>query len=187
MPEQQIHDETKWFYEKDGKRHGEVSASEIRLLVKTNQIGRKNLLWRNGMEDWIPVDQTDFRTSLSLDLPPPLTGAAVSNTVVWVIAFAPFISGVIEFMIGINSYDDEDLAMLAVQEMEYFYIPLLLNIALCLFDERRLRDAGHDTAKFKGWIWLVPVYLYQRANNLKQGKSYFWIWIVMFIIFILAR
>lgn len=182
MSEQQGSNESKWFYEKDGKRHGEVGNSDIRLLIQTGQLTGKNLIWSTGMTDWIAIEKSDFSSSLKTDSPPPLTGAAVNNKIVWVLAFAPFISLVIEYMLAMASYGDEDIAMLAVQGMEYFYIPVILNILISFFDEKQLRAAGHDTSKFKGWIWFVPVYLYQRAENLKQSKAYFWTWIGIFVL-----
>ncbi|WP_186350706.1 hypothetical protein [Pseudomonas fragi] len=60
------------------------------------------------------------------------------------------------------------------------FISIILNIALSYFDEKRLQKAGHDTSKFKGMVWLVPVYLFQRAKALNQNMAFFAVWIVSF-------
>lgn len=67
-----------------------------------------------------------------------------------------------------------------------WYITLALNILLGIFDEKRLQKAGHNTARFKGWIWLVPVYLYQRAQYLQQNLAYFIVWLVCFALVLIA-
>ncbi|MFO1353881.1 MAG: hypothetical protein U1E88_05305 [Acinetobacter sp.] len=36
--------------------------------------------------------------------------------------------------------------------------------------------------KFKGMVWLVPVYLFQRAKALDQSLAYFIVWIVCFLV-----
>jgi hypothetical protein len=78
-----------------------------------------------------------------------------------------------------------DVADAAASNGKYWFITLALNIGLSYFDETRLKKAGHNTDKFKGWVWLVPVYLYQRATNLKQNLAYFIVWIVCFALILL--
>lgn len=59
-------------------------------------------------------------------------------------------------------------------------ITIALNIMLSILDERKLEKAGVKTEKFKGMVWLVPVYLFQRAKALDQSLAYFIVWIVCF-------
>jgi hypothetical protein len=48
-----------------------------------------------------------------------------------------------------------------------------------------LKRAGHD---IKMWVvFLVPVYLWKRAEVLKQGKGYFILWIVLAVLRTLAE
>ena len=61
-----------------------------------------------------------------------------------------------------------------------------LNLFLSVLDERRLRKAGHDTEDFKGWVWLVPVYLYQRAKATRQNLAYFMVWIACFAVVLVS-
>ncbi|MPM84347.1 hypothetical protein SDC9_131418 [bioreactor metagenome] len=68
-----------------------------------------------------------------------------------------------------------------MNDSKYWSVTLALNIILSFADEKLLRKAGHNTSKFKGWVWLVPVYLYQRAKATRQNLAYFVVWIICFI------
>ena len=85
---------------------------------------------------------------------------------------------------AINGSEAE--AARAMENASYWYITLALNLLLSFFDEKRLQKAGHDTSRFKGWVWLVPVYLYQRAQNLQQNQAYFIVWLACFVLVLLA-
>jgi hypothetical protein len=74
----------------------------------------------------------------------------------------------------------------ALSEGHYWYLTVLLNISLSLFDEKRLKNAGHETRRLKGWVFIVPVYLYQRAKMLNQNLAYFIVWLGSFAITLFA-
>jgi hypothetical protein len=74
------------------------------------------------------------------------------------------------------------LAMHAASSSKYWYVTYGLNVGLSYFDEHRLKAAGHDTAKFRGWAWLVPVYLFQRATRLNQKLWYFAVWMACMVL-----
>ena len=78
------------------------------------------------------------------------------------------------------------MAEMAVSNSKFWYVTLGLNIALSFRDARQLRKAGHDTSKFTGWVWLVPVYLFQRAKAMKHNLAYFIIWIACFCLTLLV-
>lgn len=47
-------DSKKWYFSCDGQeQQGPVSISELRSLVNTRQLGPDDLVWREGMADWI--------------------------------------------------------------------------------------------------------------------------------------
>ena len=50
-----------WFFEKDGKQAGPVPAAELRKLAESGQIGSATLIWREGLSDWTPFDQSEIR------------------------------------------------------------------------------------------------------------------------------
>lgn len=187
MNEEKTTSENKWFYEDNGLRKGPISEEEIISLIKSSTISNGTSIWKQGFSDWLKLENTDMRIHLDSTLPPPLSGEHVNNTVVWVLAFAPIIGYLLEWFVAGAVHGDNEYAIEnAMDEAKYWFITLALNIVLALIDERRLKNAGHNTAKFKGWVWIVPVYLYQRAQATKQNLAYFIVWIVCFILILLG-
>ena len=181
MEQQQDSAVKQWHYEEGGERKGPVTEEEIKHLIDNRKIVYGSLIWKRGTSGWIKVDDSGFRDYLQLNQVPPLDGSKVDDKVVWVLAFAPVIGFMLSCMLSGAAHNGS-----IEHASDYWYITLLLNIGLAYFDENRLSKAGHDTSKFKGMVWLVPVYLFQRAKNLNQGNSYFIVWIVCFVLSLLG-
>lgn len=161
--------QAEWHYEVDGVRTGPVTEDEIVGLIAVKKLDRGSFLWRKGLADWTALETTSFHKHFS-DTPPPLTGAAVSNNVVWWLAFAPLVGVLVAgFLSGATDKDID----------KFWWVTLVLNIALSVADEKKLKQAGHDTGKM-GPSFIVPVYLFKRAKILKQSNSYFIVWVVLF-------
>lgn len=84
----------------------------------------------------------------------------VNNILVWIVAFIPIVGTLFSFG---------------------SFVFLAVNIVLTYFDENALKKAGYDTSVL-GNAWLIPVYLYKRANMLNHNKLYFIIWCITFLI-----
>ena len=114
--------------------------------------------------------------SKSIESPTDASAVVVNNTLVWWLAFTPIIGVVVAGL----------LAALTRKHISYFWwVTLILNIGLSMFDEQMLKKAGHDTEKMGG-AWLVPVYLYKRAQVLNQNNAYFIVWTVLFVLTLLS-
>lgn len=164
-----------WHVEQNGKRTGPFTTPQVQAMIAAKQLTRDSLTWRPGEAAWTPLHQTPLASSFA-DEPPPLTGAAIPNGLVWVLAFAPLIGEFTAGLIaGITNTDIDS----------YWWVTLALNIVLSLMDERRLKAAGHDTKKMGG-AWLVPVYLYKRSRVLKHNLAYFIVWVVCFVLIVAA-
>lgn len=100
----------------------------------------------------------------------------ISNTIVWIIAVLPIIGLIIENAVALASNRSLN---------DMWWITLVLNTALCWWDERRVRKQRHDF-NLSSVVFLVPVYLFQRAKRLKHNFSYFIVWLVTFAIIILV-
>lgn len=159
-----------WYYEINGHRHGPVGRSKIAELVRTNSLGADSLLWKPGMQDWQTVRHSEFSTESPL--PPPLSGDAVKNGLAWAIAFAPLTGAILQAFIGGAS---------GIHPDKLWMVTLALNLSLCAADEKGLKNSGH-AAPNAGWAFLIPVYLYQRANKLKQPQTYFFVWWAVFFV-----
>jgi hypothetical protein len=97
-------------------------------------------------------------------------GHRIPGGVVWTLAFAPFIGYALElWTAGLNGMSFDE-AYDAVSGGQYWFITLLLNIALGYLDERRLRKAGVDTITFGKLAWLVPFYLWRRAKTSVRNR-----------------
>ncbi|MDD5600094.1 MAG: DUF4339 domain-containing protein [Victivallaceae bacterium] len=176
-----------WYYEEDGARKGPVSETKMTALIDDGTLTYGNIVWKNGMPEWLKLENSELGNRLNATQPPPLHGELVNNKVVWVLAFAPIIGLMLEYFIaGAVHCDNEQAATVAAENADFWYVTLILNILLCWWDERRLARAGYDTERFRGWVWLVPVYLYQRAKKLKHNLAYFIVWIVCFILAVSA-
>ncbi|MCJ0765364.1 DUF4339 domain-containing protein [Variovorax terrae] len=179
--------EDTWFYEENGQRKGPVSEAGIVQLIKTSVLSKGSSVWKQGSPDWSRVEDTALRVHFDDSTPPPLSGEHIDNTVVWVLAFAPLIGAVLEYVVaGIVHRGNQYAAQSAMDSNKYWFVTVGLNIALAYFDEKRLVAAGHNTDKFKGWTWLVPVYLYQRSKATKQNLAYFIVWIACFVLMLLG-
>ena len=186
MSEAQATTESAWFYEENGQRKGPVSQNEIIQFIKSSVISHGTSVWKQGFPDWLAVENTELRVHLDYTAPPPLSGEKINNTLVWVLAFAPLIGYFLEWVVAGAVHGGNQVgAAIAMANSKYWFVTLGLNIALAFFDEKRLKAAGHNTDKFKGWVWLVPVYLYQRSKATKQNLAYFIVWIVCFVLVLL--
>ena len=160
-----------WYYAKGGQRFGPYKEDQLVEQIKLNKLNEQASVWNKSMQDWQPILSSKF-AALVRDpkAPPPLTGTAVGNTIIWILAFAPLIGLILE---GIVS----EAAGIPAESL--WFITLLLNIVLGYIDENKLKAAGHDTSEMGG-AWLVPVYLFKRAKVLKHNYAYFIVWCVLF-------
>ncbi len=172
-----------WHYEKNGVRYDNVTEEDIIERIRRGELNASTLVWQQGMLEWQPVSATSLAEILKQsEVPPALPGHRIPGDVVWTLAFAPLIGYILEmWTAGLNGMSFER-AYDAVSEGQYWFISLILNIALGYLDERKLRKSGVDTTAFGWLVWLIPVYLWRRAKILGQKPAYFWVWLVMLIL-----
>ncbi|MCC8957738.1 DUF4339 domain-containing protein [Bradyrhizobium sp. Pear77] len=186
-----IPNENEWYYSDNGARKGPVSASAIRELLAKKKLDSTDQVWRRGMKDWQSIRDSDLGALVNAE-PPPLSGAQVSNTLVWIVAFIPMIFGIIDIALASDPSISFARAVsqgggLPWKERE---VPLLAYTVvyglLCIWDEYRLEKAGYSKGvgmKFLA-LFIVPVYLFVRANKLKQRPTYAITWVVLFVLFL---
>ena len=68
-----------WYYSKNGVQLGPVSENEIRMKLASGEISASDLVWRDGMNDWLPAAKVPDLTPLSAfplapSAPPPVFG-----------------------------------------------------------------------------------------------------------------
>lgn len=112
-------------------------------------------------------------------------GARVDDRLVWLLAVMPLLGEIVEHFVAGMIYGDTLTAVVAARGGHFWWVTLAINIALCWKDEKNLRQSGVDTSTFGKMIWLIPVYLYQRAKALNHSLAYFITWCVCFALLVL--
>ena len=165
-----------WYYAMNGERIGAISKSELLNLYKNEKIFIGTKVWKSGMADWVELGQTDLIEKSNL--PPPLKGTDINNTLVWILAFVPIIGTVLEYLIS---------GAIGATSGSLWVVSVILNCILCITDKRKLKKAGYNTKQLMLWaIFLVPIYLFRRAYLLKQKNVYAIVWCVTFAILLFA-
>lgn len=54
-----------WYYSKNGVQLGPISDNEIRMKLASGEISATDLVWRDGMNDWLPAAKVADLTPLS--------------------------------------------------------------------------------------------------------------------------
>lgn len=174
-----------WYYAEGKQQKGPVTIANIEEFITSGVIKPDTLLWA-GEGIWTPAKETIFADKfLNFVVPPPLPNAnntidivkaklwlneirndaGVDNKFVWLVVAVPLVGIFIELMVG------EPL----------FWIYWILNIVLCVLDEKYLKSLGKEPPS-TAWAFFIPVYLWKRAEILSQKKYYFWGWLVTFLI-----
>lgn len=172
-----------WHYEISGRRFGPSDLTAITGLITSGQITRNTLVWRSGMQNYIAAHLTELNELFPAyqappQSPPALSGFDVDNNIVWTLAFVPIISIFLQYMLG---------AMTQSSAIDFWWVAVILNIALCVADQKQLKNAGHNMEGMGTWsVFLVPVYLFVRASKLKQSNSYAVVWLLAFFVSLFA-
>ena len=170
VSEERIQD---WYYFSNGERRGPVDGDTLMSLYERGVIPPNTSVWYKGMQNWVPLHQTAIFQNTSRNTPPPVSGDAVDNTMVWILAFMPILGSIAEYIVA-DAFD-------AWGNGSLWVVTFLLNVLFSYFDDKKLRAAGYDTKKL-GSYWAVPVYLFKRAKMLIQPPSYAIVWVVTFVV-----
>jgi uncharacterized protein DUF4339 len=65
-----------WYYNLNNQQTGPVDEEAIKPLISNNTITAGTLVWKAGMEKWLPLQQTPLAAFLPADAPPPIAGPA---------------------------------------------------------------------------------------------------------------
>ena len=74
---------TLWYYSKMGLQQGPVPEDELRQKIRRAEIGDTNLVWREGMADWLPISQVaELKDTVSPAIPDPAPQTGMPTPVV---------------------------------------------------------------------------------------------------------
>lgn len=152
-------------------RVGPVEEAELQRLLAVGTITRDTLVLNSNIgRDFLPLGDTVLAPTATE--PPPLPARAVDDSLVWLLVAIPLGSAILEQATGRTS------TSLWGWPLAIF----LVNVAVSVLDERRVIRSGvsNRSIRLGAWVWLVPVYLYQRARALKGPRYYVWAWLASF-------
>jgi len=151
-----ILDSSNWWYIKNGKNIGPYNESEMNELIHCGEIDRKTPVWCTGMKNWCDADTS--LPSLAFDKAASEKAKHVNNRFAWALAIVPFAAYIFSVLTGFSNF---------------FHIFILLNLIFWGFDQDNLRISGY---RLSGWMysgmWMVPVYLFVRANRTDKKYGY---------------
>ena len=67
-----------WYCMVNGQRFGPASEEEVHAWVKEGRAGPGDLVWTEGMSDWVAVERSPFGSGAPADAPPPLPGGSTT-------------------------------------------------------------------------------------------------------------
>jgi hypothetical protein len=170
-----------WYFTESGQRKGPIATANLLELLRAEKISGDTPVWRKGFADWQPLRATDLGGHLP-DSPPPVAPTHVNNGLVWAIAVAPIPYGIFGGFIQALEMDTP-VEPHPLLQLTSVFVPVAINAALCLADERQIKRAGYaDRWLTLFGVLLAPVYLFLRAKRLRQTPSYGYAWVVSFII-----
>jgi hypothetical protein len=81
--------EAQWHYNKKGQQSGPVSTTELKSLVLKGEITQTDMVWKDGMEDWVSAEKinelfvaSDDTTLTNSFTPPPLLSNVSSHKLI---------------------------------------------------------------------------------------------------------
>ena len=150
-----------WHFAKGEKRSGPISTEAILQMIERGELGSQDHVWRKGWPEWRPIEKTPLIQATTT--PPPLTGSAVGNKLVWTVAILQLLFGLLE--------SQED----TIHARTVILFSVILTGVLLSFDWHGLKMAGYTSRYMALCAWFFwPAYLFMRARMLShKWLSYF--------------
>jgi TM2 domain-containing membrane protein YozV len=67
---------SEWYYSHDGERHGPISTDQLKDLAAAGKLGPGDLVWKEGMDNWVPAGKLKNLLTPAASGPPPARAAA---------------------------------------------------------------------------------------------------------------
>ena len=75
-----------WWYAEKDKKNGPLEQGDLARLIKSGKIGPRTLLWKEGLESWLPLDEIEELHALIAAIPPPLPPKPSSDPLTYAMA-----------------------------------------------------------------------------------------------------
>ncbi len=77
---------TAWWYAEKDKKTGPLEQGDLTRLIQSGKIGPRTMLWKEGMESWLPLDEIEELRALKAAVPPPLPPKVSSDPLTYPMA-----------------------------------------------------------------------------------------------------
>ena len=160
-----------WYYLAGDGREGPVTEKQIEDLARSGNIGRKTMVWKEGVSDWIKIEDSDLKYIVERFVPAtPMN--AISDKWLWALATIPLIVDTV--LVSLIPESASIICTIAI---------IGLNILFMTLDNRDLKKNG---IAYESWLWLgvilVPVYLFVRAAKTTKNIAPGIVWCVLFVL-----
>lgn len=71
-----------WWYSIQSERKGPISSEELRALIEKGTLNDQHLVWKQGLENWLPVAEVDELSNALSAIPPELPEAAPREKII---------------------------------------------------------------------------------------------------------
>jgi hypothetical protein len=61
----------KWYYAHGGSQKGPINGDELRAKLAAGEVAKTDLVWREGMKDWVPASEVGELSTYAPDGPKP--------------------------------------------------------------------------------------------------------------------
>jgi GYF domain 2 len=170
-----------WYYKKRDARIGPVAEEELIKLFRSREIGRSTLVSSTQNDQSQPEWRLFWASGILSPeelTPPPLRPSFASDRYAWLIAIFPLL---------ISMGDLIRIALMkgATYEPAIILVSLFCYGLLAWLDQNKLLELGYTDAEDRLSVWwalLIPVYLWKRANIVRQSKWQVWFWVAMAVL-----
>jgi hypothetical protein len=71
-----------WYFQYKNQQNGPIDSEVIKALLAKQTLNRDSFVWKEGMQNWCRLADTELKSLLLPVLPPPISPAGVQNTAI---------------------------------------------------------------------------------------------------------
>lgn len=162
-------EENIWYYALNEERKGPVSETEILRLLEAGYIHGNTLVWKQGFQNWLPINQS----GIVMEKSDETVVNEVGNVSIILLVFVPIVSTLLSYLLA---------GWLQISSDKLMWVAYVLNILCCTFDYYRVKNAGYNMDKLNAaFLFFIPLYIYRRMV-LVNGKKWMFtlLWTAVF-------
>ena len=73
-----------WHYSVAGEKKGPISSSELKQLASAGKLSRSDLIWKEGMANWVPAGKVKGLLPVQETSTPPRISNGINFAILWI-------------------------------------------------------------------------------------------------------